>query len=262
MCGIWCISFLQSPPEAIDIEVDNETYNSVGVSWKLPEFENTSRIQYILQISSSQGSRQIPLAGTSTSHLIGQLEPDSMYSVALQVIDTSHDIAGMFGSRKTFVTKSGIPSEPRFLQVYLPNTTSLTVVWVAPETPNGTLKSYEVVYSGSVENSDCDKAAEEKGIVEVAVDKPKFETRDFEFEKFLIVCVRARTNQPGRWAFDTLTEVTIGANTGRLTGSGDECNGVIAIAVVAGLAVISCIIALIVLACVCRSAQVMDKSLG
>ena len=211
------------------------------------------------------GSQLLTLPGAqiSTDYFRGRLDPQTMYTVAIQVTDTETGVMGTFGGVTSFTTLIGTPSEPRNLDVKWDHLDKiLTATWADPFYYNGTLTQYEVLYSGStVENCD-EQDAEVKNVIR-GVDERNFSTQDtqnFVDGGSIFVCVRAYTDKPGTWASSILKDITVGG-TDRRREEEPDCNGLIAVAVVAGLAVISTLVAGIVLCVVVRrSNQVMDDA--
>ena len=251
-----------APRPPSDISVADITHNSATLSWSVSAFENASQINYILQLSSSgSGSSASTLPGAQTELYREGLAAETVYTVAIRVNDTVTGTVGMFGAVTSFTTLIGTPSAPRDLKISWNSVRKLTVTWGVPETLNGTLTQYEVTYSGfTVE--DCD---DPKGDVlnnSLPVNETEFTTTNTDNiiqSKSIFVCVRAYTDEPGEWASSALIEITVGAQGSNKEDAEQNCNGLIAVAVVAALAVLSTVAASVVLCVIVRRHnQIMD----
>ena len=250
-----------APRPPSDISVADITHNSATLSWSVPTFENASQINYILQLSSSgSGSSVSTLPGAQTELYREGLAAETVYTVAIRVNDTVTGTVGMFGAVTSFTTLIGTPSAPRILEISWNSVRRLlTVTWGVPETLNGTLTRYEIAYSdlGSTVE-DCDKL---EGVVvrneSLPVDETEFKTTNADNiiqseSKSIFVCVRAHTDKPGDWASYALKDIVVGAQGGNEEDAEQNCNGLIAVAVVAALAVLSTVAASVVLCVVIR----------
>lgn len=244
---------IQTPPQPPSaIEVETVSHDSVHLSWTAPESENVDNIQYFLQLSGDRTER-ISVAGMETTRRIENLTPDVTYTVALQTIDMENMIDGLFGEVVNFMTNNGTPSAPRAVELigWEPESELLSVSWAVPMTTNGTISQYEVVYGDLDSTKDCEQP---DGRNYTMASERNFETRSISQIKSLIVCVRAYTdlNNPGPWEtvmYGDVSPPTIGL---RPPSSESNCNGLIAVAIVAALAVVSTVVAAIVLFLVFR----------
>lgn len=227
--------------------------------------ENASAISYIIHLTSSGsgvGDRTLP--GTVTTTTFTELDAQTMYSVAIQVKDTVTGTVGVFGPVKSFTTSIGTPSAPVALEASWKATRSLlTVSWLMPKTTNGTITRYEILYSGSIKE-DCDKPEGEV----VRNDSLLASDRSFQTMntsniqgKSIFVCVRAYTNRPGAWASFIITDINTGG-LGSNTEKSSDRSGLIAVAVVATVAILSTVAATVLLCVVVsrNNNQVTDNT--
>ena len=261
-----------APRPPSDIKVTDITHNAASLTWTVPDFENASTINYVIQVTTSgSGDKVLTQDGHSTSLSLANLDPETMYAVAIQVIDTVTNTEGVFGPAESFSTKSGTPSAPVNLEVsWSPKQEKLSASWSVPNVRNGTIRGYEILYSGLTEAGDGENCDDPGGSV---VRNASLQSTQRSFEttspaniidtgsKSIFVCVRARTDQSGAWAPFIIKDVDIGAVSGTDTTTEEaNCNGLIAVAVVAALAVLSTFVAAVVLCVVVRrhNNQVMD----
>ena len=208
--------------------------------------------------------------GHETSLEITNLDPETMYAVAIQVRDRVTGTDGMFGPAESFSTESGTPSQPVGLEVkWTVSRLLLSVSWGVPNTKNGTIRGYELLYTGlqivDGEANTCEAPGEKAVIADsLGPTNRSFETQNTSNlveSKSIFVCVRAYTDKPGIWAPFVIKEIDVDPLTSTDEQSSESnCNGLIAVAVVAGVAVMSTILAAVVLFVVLRRSnnQVMD----
>ena len=184
--------------------------------------------------------------------------------MAIQVRDTATEVEGMFGPTRSFTTATGAPSIPTALEVkWVSARRELSVSWGVPNVTNGTIRSYELTYSGNAK-AECGNPGNDVVVRNLTADARSFVTKEtaaiVSTDAFL-VCVRGHTDRPGEWAVFFEFDISIEAVTGTDGGSNGNCNGLIAVAVVAGLAVVSTVIAAAVLFIVVRhhNNQVADR---
>ena len=162
-------------------------------------------------------------------------------------------LTGMFGPHYEFITLPGEPSAPRNIrEVYSQSLQELKVTWGSPQEPNGTLRSYEINWSNSTIGKTClnpDGLVYSSVISDVdALEFSTSNTGNINTSKTLLVCVRAYTTFPGEWGEFFTSEFEAGALTNPAPIS--DCNGLIAVAVVAGCAVIAAVFMSVLLAVV------------
>lgn len=208
------------------------------------------------------------VSGKETAQTIGELTPDVTYAIALRVVDMENMIEGLFGEVVSFTTNNGTPSAPRAVELvgWRPGNELLSVSWAVPMTTNGSISQYEVVYADSPKD-DCEELDGEKSTVFLSSTQRNLETRDVSNiinSKSFIVCVRAYTDRtkPGSWGVVAYRD---GGTTSGLQPASSEsnCNGLIAVAIVAALAVLSTVVAAVILFIVYRRrVQVGDDTSG
>ena len=248
--------------------VSDVTHDSVVLSWDIPDFENASSISYLLHVTSSGsgGGQTFSIGGIVTSHMLSGLDAETMYSVAIQVRDIVTEIEGVFGPAKSFVTIPGTPSRPTALEAnWVSTRRELSVSWGPPNVTNGTIRSYELVYSGEG-TGECNRLGNDAITITLDYKARGYittETSAILDTKSFIVCVRGDTDTPGEWAVYRELDVDIAAVSGTTTTEEGKanCSGLIAVAVVAGVAVVSTVIAAVVLFVVVRhhNNQVSDR---
>ena len=197
--------------------------------------------------------------------MLSGLDAETMYSVAIQVRDVVTEIEGVFGPAKNFVTIPGAPSRPTALEAnWVATKRELSVSWGVPNVTNGTIRSYELVYSGEG-TGECNSLGN-NAITVTLDDKARSyittETFAIVDTRAFIVCVRGNTDKPGEWAVYHKLKVDIAAVSGTMTEESEaNCNGLIAVAVVAMVAVVSTVIAAVVLFVAVRhhNNQVSDR---
>jgi hypothetical protein len=230
-----------APGAPTDCTATDITHNSAILSWKVPEKENASAINYTVQITSSgSGGGVRTLRGHTTSLEFTGLDAETLYSTAIQVTDTRTGTVGRFGCNKMFSTVPGKPSAPVVVEVSWKAEQELLVVsWGIPTVTNGTIRSYEILYAGSF-REDCDKP---EGVVmrnnTIPANKRSYETTNtmnIIQSKSIFVCVRAFTDEPGEWAPFSVKDINIGGLGGDEPTS--NCSALIVVAVVASLAII------------------------
>ena len=198
--------------------------------------------------------------------MLSGLDAETLYSVAIQVRVTETGIIGVFGPAESFTTIPGVPSRPTALDAnWVPSRQELSVSWGVPSFTNGTIRNYQLIYSGGA-TRDCSVLENSRDGITVTFDAKNksfvtMETSAILETKSFIVCVRGYTDQPGEWATFLELEVSIEAITGTNEDSKGSCNGLIAVAVVAGVAVVSTVISAVVLFLVVRhhNNQVSDR---
>ena len=127
------------------------------------------------------------------------------------------------------------------------------VSWGVPEFTNGTIRGYEILYTGSVKE-DCDSP--EVDVVRnttIPANQRRYQTTNTENiaeSKSLLVCVRAHTDKPGQWASSITSEVDLGGLGGDEPAS--NCNGLIVVAAVASLAIISAAVVATIALVLCK----------
>ena len=188
-----------------------------------------------------------------------------MYSVAIQVKDRVTETEGVFGPAESFATIAGVPSPPTALEArWVTARRELSLTWGVPNVTNGTIRRYELVYSDG-RTRDCDRLRDDANnakTVTLASSARSYATMNTSAivdNKSFFVCVRGHTDQAGEWATFFEPNVVINAVTG--TTDEENCNGLIAVAVVAGVAVVSTVIAAVILFIVVRyhNNQVADR---
>jgi hypothetical protein len=169
-----------------------------------------------------------------------------LYSFVVQATAVVSNVTGPLSRPYTFLTLEGIPSRPRDVQLQVAEKV-LTILWAEPVMTNGVLTHYEGLWYATNIN-DCDNAykrcALQRKDCEFTNSSSDQRNKTFEdvntvsFESIL-VCVRAYTNAGmGEWG--SYYNGTI--KTGSLQSSDeDDCNGLIIVAVIASIAVISSI---------------------
>ena len=168
-----------------------------------------------------------------------------LYSFVVQATAVISNVTGSLSWPYTFLTADGIPSRPRDVQLQLTEK-MLTIQWAKPMPTNGVLTHYEVLWYGT-NIKDCDDAykicrmqrkhcnftnvSSNQSNITFVVDTASFES--------ILACVWAYTNAGmGEWG--SYYNGTI--KTGGLGSSDEEdCNGLIIVAVIASIAVISSI---------------------
>ena len=180
------------------------------------------------------------------------LLPERDYTVAIRVRDTESNITGVFGPAQDFTMLHGISTEPRNVRAFdVSNTVVqiLSVVYGIPENTNGTLTQYEILWANtSVANCDSPTGVVQRAF-QTDLESNEFTTEDvgnINTSSVLLVCVRAYTQQPGKWGHYISLNFTLGAFG--TDGGTDDCNGLIPVAVIAGVAVASSILMAILLA--------------
>lgn len=221
----------------------------------------------MIQVSGTgNGAGTYKQDGSETTLDLKELDAETMYTVAIQVQDTLTNTDGVFGPAKSFTTEIGTPSAPSALEAkWIAAQQELTVSWSRPVTTNGTIRQYELLYSGSI-TKECDDPGDD--VVTISDLEPTtrtFETNNTSYiieTKSFLVCVRAYTDRPGTWAQYLQLDVDISGLTNTNSGSESDCSGLIAVAVVAALAIVSTVVAVVILCLVVRqynNNRIMDQ---
>ena len=148
-----------------------------------------------------------------TSYSFDGLEAETEYAVAVSLTDRNTGDEGLFGRVATFTTLSCPPSKPRNVNAdFIDVDRLLRVFWVPPAQPNGIIRRYEVLWSGTRgSSSDCDNPG---GTVFSAFQNDlqfnTTNTSNIVESSSAIVCVRAHTAlHPGDWEFVNLVNFTV-----------------------------------------------------
>ena len=169
-----------------------------------------------------------------------------LYSFVVQATAVTSNVTGPISRPYTFLTLEGIPSRPRDVQLQLAIAEKkLTVQWAEPVMTNGVLTYYEVLwYATNMNNCDdaykmCASSKECNVTNSTSNQRNEMFSVDTASFKSILVCVRAYTNAGmGEWG--SYYNGTI--KTGALQSSDEEdCNGLIIVAVIASIAVVSSI---------------------
>lgn len=238
---------MQNPPQApTNLNATNISSSSATLLWDPPTNENQENVRYTIEVTSSCLNGNILRENFSGNMLpLTNLCSGKLYSYVVQATAVVGDVTGPLSRPYTFQTAEGIPSRPRDVQVQLTEK-DLTVRWAEPVRTNGVLTHYEVLwYKTNINN--CDDAYKTCGMIRKECDftnisssrqNNTFSVNTASFENIL-VCVRAYTNAGmGEWGSHYNGTI----KTGGLQSSGDEdCNGLIIVAVIASIAVISSI---------------------
>ena len=232
------------------------TTSTVNVTWEVPLFENEDTIEYTVQVSGTTTEPVFVEGLTQRWYVFEGLAPERLYTAAIRVRDIESNVTGIFGPAGEFTTLSGVPSEPRFISASFEEialTQTLRVVYGVPQNTNGTLTLYEILWAGS-SSMDCDNP---EGVMQMAnqtdLEINGFNTTDvgnINSSSALLVCVRAYTQETGIWGYYLDLNFTAGRVTPNTGGADDDCNGLIVVAVVAGIAVAASIVMAILLALV------------
>ncbi len=241
-----------SPRPPTNITAVEVSWNTATIVWERPLLENESNIVYTVQINSFEAEPILVEGLNERQHVFNDLRPDTEYTLAIRVTDTVRQVVGLYGTTFTFQTSAGIPSIPRNVRLdYSESFRLLEIFWAVPQTTNGTITMYEIHWSGSFGDlRNCDNPSE----VVFAFNQTGDDIRDFEYKTTntsnielpgtILVCVRAYTDEPGPWNYDS-KEIT---RVGEQSGSDDEdCNTVTALAVVAAFIVASTIVLAVLL---------------
>ena len=221
----------------------NVTSTSAVLSWNLPANENPENIVYTFETTSSclnMNLAQREFKGNTI--LLSGLCSGKLYSFVVQATDITNNVTGALSRAYTFMTADGIPSLPRNVQLEITEK-RLIIQWVEPITANGNLTHYEILWSSTNINN-CDKAYESCLInskhcnfTDVHNNKYNY-TMDTTFIESIIVCVRAYTSAGhSEWGFYYNGTIKVGAIIAPIAEEG--CSGLIAVAVIASLAVVS-----------------------
>ena len=245
----------QSSPRPPDvIYAENVTCCSANISWNIPQFEIESNIEYIAQISSGCANSTQEKTGLSQRwYVFTELCCETSHTVAIRVFDTDSNFTGYYGPAYAFQTLSGTPAAPRDVSLIYGGEgfQSLEVYWGVPGFSCGTIRMYEIQWSNSSRSNGCnnpDGRVLSFNQTDTSMKTFKtFNTGNVNVTRTILVCVRAYTSfpQPGPWEFDFKENIISGnvdANTQQC-----ECSGLVAVAVVAGFAVLSSILMTVIL---------------
>lgn len=187
------------------------------------------------------------------------------YSFVVRATDIVNNVMGQFSRPYTFQTADGIPSSPHDVRFEFKTNSdksaevTLTILWEEPTTTNGNLIMYEILWSNTNINN-CDEAymlcnQDIRG-VHGCVNTSNLNDRVYNtvesaaFFESILVCVRAYTSSgKSEWESKYNGQVIIGALSTPVS-ERDDCNGLIAVAVIASFAVVSSIVMGIILAVV------------
>ena len=223
----------------------NITNSSATVSWNPPTNENQENVRYTVEMTSSCQDGNILLVNYSGNTLsLTNLCSGKLYSFVVQATAVISNVTGPISRPYTFLTLEGIPSKPRDVQLQLAEK-ELTIQWAEPVMTNGVLTYYEVLwYATNVNNCDdayemCASQNECKATNSSSNQRNEMFLVDTASFDSILVCVRAYTNAGmGEWG--SYYNGTV--KTGALQSSDEEdCNGLIIVAVIASIAVISSI---------------------
>lgn len=199
--------------------------------------------------------------------IVSGLCPGTNYTVVVKATERVFSISGAYSRAFTLTTLPGAPSAPRNIVVQYQQqgnvisdttTSTLSVWWATPRTPNGPIVAYEILWAGYMSKTDCDQpegtpmrinATDPALLQETISNTGNIDVNEF---KNIMVCVRAFTSrEAGEWGLGNYSINTITPpKTGGLEGSEGDCRGLIAVAVVAGFAILSSVFMGIVLAVV------------
>lgn len=245
------------------------TASTVNVTWEAPMLENEDTIEYTVQVSGTTTEPVVVEGLTQRWNMFEGLSPERQYTAAIRVRDTESNITGVFGPAGEFTMLSGIPTEPRFVTASFENTNliqQLIVVYSVPQNTNGTLTLYEIRWASS-SRADCDNIPLEimRSANQTNLAMNEYRTTDvgnINTSTVLLVCVRAYTQEAGLWGHFIDLNFTTG-EFGQNPDGTDDCNGLIAVAVIAGVAIASSIVMTILLAFVVnRRWRPFDKWCG
>uniref|UniRef100_A0A8C5QWL9 Neural cell adhesion molecule L1 n=1 Tax=Leptobrachium leishanense TaxID=445787 RepID=A0A8C5QWL9_9ANUR len=135
-----------SVPENVGLESLSES--SVKVAWLPVQKEGLNgHLKGFKVMCVGHGGHPHPevvVHGNTTHALITGLQPFSNYSVKVRVFNGKGD--GIYSEAVSIRTDEGVPSKPAFLNLERLSDTSLILMWGSPDTPNGILTGYEIVY--------------------------------------------------------------------------------------------------------------------
>ena len=167
-----------------------------------------------------------------------------LYSFVVQATAVVSNVTGPLSRPYTFLTAEGVPSRPRDVQLQLAEK-MLTIQWAEPVMTNGVLTHYEVLwYRTNINNCDtaykmCDMERKYCNFTNTTSNQQTTFNVDTTFFDSILVCVRAYTNAGmGEWGSYYNGTVKTG---GLATSDEQGCNGLIIVAVIASIAVISSI---------------------
>ena len=243
----WMIFSMQNPPQApTNLNATNITNSSATISWDPPTNENQGNVRYTVEVTSSCQNGNIRLLNFSGNTLsLPNLCGGKLYSFVVQATAVISNVTGPLSQPYTFLTADGIPSRPRDVELQFTEKV-LTIQWAEPVMTNGVLTHYEVLwYRTNINNCDvayktCGMQRKDCNFTNISSNQRNItfivDTTSFES---ILVCVRAYTNA-GMGEWDSYYNGTI--KTGGLGNSDEEdCNGLIIVAVIASIAVISSI---------------------
>lgn len=176
-----------------------------------PDTEDEALVDYVTQVSGGGAPKNVTLY-MQNSYSFDGLLAETEYTVAVRLTDRNTGNKGLFGEATTFTTLSCAPSKPRNVQAEFINVDQrLRVFWVPPAQPNGIIRRYEVLWSGtSGSSSDCDKP--EGTAFSAFQNDLQFNTTNtgnINGSSSAIVCVRAHTaHHPGDWESVNLVNFT------------------------------------------------------
>ena len=206
-------------------------------------------LSYDISLSSScpTGTRLIPDVN-STQYMIGNLCPGTTYTLAIRVTDTQVNKISLFSEVSVFVTLSGTPTIPRFVNGMIDqNEKKLFITWVTPQQTYGVIDHYEVQWSLTTKQCDQnDRGADIMGgnTTDATTFRYDVDLVNLNFKSYS-VCVRAVTtsNTKSSWGKHFNNDVMQAG----LLQTEETCNTLTAVACVAALTVVSSLIMSVIL---------------
>ena len=192
--------------------------------------------------------------------------PGTKYTVVVQAIEPMFNIRGGFSQAFPLTTLPGAPSAPRSIVTRYTVTNTMdknyfiSVYWATPAIQNGVIVMYEVLWASfdAADKPNCNQLQDTRSVNVTNVTALEYTASNptnikSSAVKNIMVCVRAfTTREPGEWGSGTVNEeqFTLPSSSGLTDPMGGDCNNLIIVAVIAGLAVLSSVIVGIALAVV------------
>lgn len=241
------IPFLQtfpSPPETELFSIESDCC-SANVSWPLPPNEVEGTISYNIQQTSSCSNNNLVMNITSRWYLFTNLCADVQYSLAIQVTLVSKNITGVYSEPFVFRTESGTPSEVQYIQPFVQFEKNLiiqlTITWSVPQKRNGSIIFYDIRWSNSSVDTDCDTPdgiVLSQNISDSTLELKTDDVANIVSTKTLLICIRAYTRtHAGLWGLYRTADTSVGKLTSDTCS--EPCPSLITVAIIASVAVLS-----------------------
>lgn len=168
--------------------------------------------------------------------------PNEEYSVAIRTTDIKINKSSVYSDFVEFSTEPGIPSAPLYVRGTLNfNTKEFIITWHPPSELNAVITRYKVQWSFIIPcNSDDPELKSDEVDANLFELKKPLDTLDV---KNFFACVRAVTsnNSTGFWGTNNLQEAL------SVVRGIDDCSTLTIVACIAGLAVLSSVLMVIIL---------------